>query len=41
MPFEKEDKRINRNGRPKGSKNTVPYDLRENINYFQCENLMK
>ena len=34
MPFEKEDPRINRNGRKKGSKNTVPYDLRENINYF-------
>ncbi|MCF6185706.1 MAG: hypothetical protein L3J56_13995 [Bacteroidales bacterium] len=38
MPFKKKDNRINRNGRPKGSKNKIPYDLREKIVYFLNEN---
>ena len=29
MPFEKNDDRINRNGRPKGSKNKITEEIRE------------
>jgi len=34
MPFKENDNRINREGRPKGSKNKVSYDLREQITNF-------
>ncbi len=38
MPFQENDKRINRDGRPKGAKNKVPYNLREKINEFLNDN---
>ncbi len=38
MPFKKNDNRINRNGRPRGAKNKIPYDLREKINDFLNDN---
>ena len=41
MPFKENDKRINRDGRPKGSKNKVSYDLREQINNFLENNFEK
>ncbi len=38
MPFKENDSRINRDGRPKGAKNKVPYNLREKINEFLSDN---
>jgi hypothetical protein len=38
MPFQKKDKRINRNGRPKGIENKLNSELREKINDFLNDN---
>jgi len=41
MPFDKNKDTINKEGRPKGSKNKLTYDLREKINDFLNDNIDK
>ncbi len=41
MPFKPNDKRINKDGRPKGAKNKITVNLREKITDFLNDNFEK